>query len=179
VGVPGQAWIFRPATQPPGCVIRLAELRVLPYRYGSIWVAGRTIPAGPMLGGQMVFGDPGLFSVGLLLGTPASIDGWLGLSPGTTVYGAGSGRVWGVAGTLWDSSEAAVLADFAVLAALCDGSARGFILPSGEKRPMLAWAVRPSARVMPGELVADPNGPQPPGAAWSLRYWCAVRDPQF
>jgi len=134
-----------------------------------------SLPAAPLLAGQAVFGLPAAFSVGQLESAPAAIDGWLGLTPGTTVYGAGSGRLWGIAGSFQESSSAACSADFAALQAAC-GTSGAFSFPTGEKFAFTAWRTRPSCRIVPGEVVADPNGPHGSGSYWTLAYWGVVRD---
>jgi len=164
-------------TQSPGLTVATIGEKALPFGYGTIPVITGSVPAASIFAGRTPFGQPMLFSVGLLDGKPSSVDAWLGLAPGRTVVGAGSGRHWGIAGTFWDSSSAAVQADFAALAALC-GPNWDWYFPTGETCAFTAWRHRVGVRIVPGELVADPAGPQPPGPAWSLKYWAVVRDPQ-
>jgi len=172
---PGQAWIDRPVTQPPGLKVPVIGKRTLPFGNGDIDVVTGELPAAPLFNGQAVFGDPSKFVVGGLNGTPAAVDGWLGLTPGTTVYGAGTGRLWGIAGTFGDVSSAACSADLAALQAL-EGPIGVFAFPTGEKFSFTAFRHRDSCRIAPGECVGDPAGPQGSGSAWTLRYWAVVRD---
>jgi hypothetical protein len=65
----------------------------------------------PLYDGQPIFGGTPSFTVQpLQLGTAAAVDAWLGLTPGTTHYGAppSGGRLWGITGALEGSSVAAV-----------------------------------------------------------------------
>jgi len=165
-------------TEPTGLVNTETVPVQLPFGSGTFYEADGTTPAVPLFDGQGVFGSIPAFSVGLLHGKPADFDGWLGLTPGTTVYGAGPGRVWGVAGTFAESTSAACTADLAALEAVAGPSA-DFWFPSGEKFPYTAWQKRPSCRIVPGEVVGDPNGVQGSGSYWTLKFWCVVREPGF
>ncbi len=174
---PGQADRELVATQPPGLTIATYTEEPLPYGYGERYVQTGSINAAPLFAGRPLLGNPALFSVGQLDGKASSVDGWLGLTPGTTQYGAGSGRHWGIAGTFQETSSAACEADLAALQAVC-GVTYPFSFPTGEQRAMTAWRTRPSCHIVPGEVVADPNGPQGSGSYWTLRFWCVVRDPE-
>ena len=69
--------------------------------------------------GRNVFGDPGSLSWTPLVGNPASIDAFLGNSPGTTVYGVpASGHAVGVQGTFIAASAAGCTSQQNALTAL-------------------------------------------------------------
>jgi hypothetical protein len=149
----------------------------LAFGSGERWVLTGSIPAAPLFDGQALFGNTAMFSAGQLDGKPTSVNEWLGLTPGTTRYGAGSGQHWGIAGVFQEASAAACEADFAALQAVC-GPTATFSFPTRERFAYTDWRTRPRCRIMPGEVVADPNGPQDSGWYWTLAYWCVVRDPE-
>ncbi len=174
---PGGGWVFLPARQPPGLTVATFTQVTLPFGYGTIWVVNGSLPAAPLFGGTRIWGDPGSFVVGRLNGSPAAVDFWLGLSPGTTIYGAGTGtgRIWAVAGKLVGPSPAGVLSAFATLVSFA-GLNYTFIFPSGETFAYSAWQARPNCRFLTTEVVTDPNGIQGQGLSYSLLYWAVVRD---
>ena len=163
-------------TEPPGLVNTQTARRELPFGFGHTYIAVGTTPAVPVWNDLPVFGSGAAFSVGRLHGSPADVNGWLGLTPGTTVYGAGCGRLWAVAGQFAESTSAACSADLAALQAVA-GPIGAFSFPTGEKFAFSAWQTRPSCRIAAGEIVADPNGVQGSGSYYTLNYWCVVRDP--
>jgi hypothetical protein len=147
----------------------------LPFGFGTIYQQVGSYPAAPLFDGEQVFGDPASFSVGQLDGQPSSVDGWLGLTPGTTQYGAGSGHHWGVAGKFLGQSSGAVTGDLAALQQMA-GYHAPFVFPIGETISFNAWQMRCDCQIIASEVVVDQAGPQGSGNNWSLAYWCVVRE---
>jgi hypothetical protein len=172
---PGNAWRDIVLKVPPGLTVPITAPEQLPFGMGTIYVQTGSYPAAPLFDGEQVFGDPASFSVGQLDGKPSSVDGWLGLTPGTTVYGAGHGRHWGVAGKFLGQSMIAVNTDFASLVGMA-GFEAPFVFPTNETISFNAWQMRRNCRMVSTEIVADTNGPQGGGSNWSLLFWCVVRD---
>ena len=97
------------------------------------------IPAAdaPLFDGQPIFGDlPSLQITQLAQGRAQDVDAFLGLSPGTTQYGAdpSGGKLWGISGALIAPSSAAVSALEATLLSFAGGTA-AFGRPTGLRFP--------------------------------------------
>jgi len=173
---PGQGWEWLPVTQPPGLRVYSYAPVQLPFGFGTNYVISGSSPAASLFAGQPVFGDPSRLIVSELAeGTPAAVDQWLGLAPGTTQYGAGTGIIWGMTGQFAAPTDGGVLACLANLVQYC-GIVYEFIFPTGETFAYSAWRARRSCRMLTQEITTDPNGIQTTTGQYTLNFWLVVRD---
>lgn len=133
----------------------------------------------PQFDGQPIFGDLNSFAVVELVpgkaGGAATIDGFLGLTPGTTQYGPdSSGAAWGITGALIGPSSGAVATLEATLLGFAGISSR-FGIPTGLPYPG-DYVFLSSCYFVAPEFVPSPGGIVPIGGGqWSLGYSLVVR----
>jgi hypothetical protein len=138
-----------------------------------------TYPADqPMFDGQPVFGT-GAVTVTELgpqpPATAAAIDAFLGLAAGTTKYGAGSGRLWGIKGSLVGSSPGAVGALEATLLSFAGRTAK-LGIPTVQTYPSDYW-FRPNCYFTSGDYAPSSAGIVAIGGGqYSLSYAIVVRE---
>jgi hypothetical protein len=106
------------------------------------WTSGQPVP--PLFAGQPIFGDLDSFQQpSVLLNTPAEIDAFLGLSPGTTRYACDpGGNLFPVTGTFKDYTSELVTAQLAVM--------QGFIGQVSTYRKL-------TGDIFPSQVQPEPN----------------------
>jgi hypothetical protein len=140
-----------------------------------------TYPADqPVFNGQPIFGT-GAVTVTRLgpdpPATAAAIDRFLGRAVGTTQYGAGSGRLWGIKGSLVGTSPAAVAALEATLLSYAGQTAK-LGLPTGQTYPS-DYAFESGCFFEPGDYEPSAAGIVAIGGGqYSLSYAIVFREPQ-
>jgi hypothetical protein len=130
--------------------------------------------------GQQIFGDTPSFNVIPVVpgyaGGAAAVDGFLGLTPGTTQYGPdpSGGSLWGITGALIAPSSDAVAALQATLLSFA-GITSTLGIPTGNPYPS-DFAYERSCYFVAAEFVPSPGGIVPIGGGfWSLGYSLIVR----
>jgi hypothetical protein len=130
----------------------------------------------PTFNGQAVLGDPSALTASAITGSPPSvIDAFLGLSPGTTVYGApvGGGGLVGITGVFHGTSRPALNAAYERLTALA-GIRAPFEVPGGVSGTG-GREFYPLCYFGPGDIV--PGTPTGAGSAYQLPFALVLRVP--
>jgi hypothetical protein len=131
----------------------------------------------PLFDGQPIFGDLSSFAITpLIQGRAIDVDDFLGLTPGTTKYGAdpSGGQLYGITGALISSSVAGVEALQAALLSYA-GPCCQLGYPTGLAWPG-NWQTWPTCFFEPAEFIPSLSGIQPArGNQYSLSYSLVVR----
>lgn len=131
----------------------------------------------PLFNGQPIFGDLNTFDTQLLVkGRGLDVDNWLGLTPGTTKYGAApsGGQLYGVTGAFIAPTAAAVELLQATLLSYA-GQSGEYAYPTGLPWPG-NWQFWANCYFVPAEYVPSVNGILPTiGNQYSLSYVLVVR----
>ena len=134
-------------------------------------------PNPPLFDGQPIFGDLPSFATQLLIqGRPVDVDNWLGLTPGTTLYGAdlSGGQLYGVTGAFIASSVPAVEALQAKIQSYA-GLSCLYGYPMALKWPD-NWLFWPNCYFELAEYVPSTAGiVAAPGNMYSLSYKLVIR----
>jgi hypothetical protein len=113
----------------------------------------------PTFGGQAVFGDPKQFTAAIFTGSAAYEDAFLGLAPGTTVYGPcepSRGGAIAITGVLTGPNTSTVKAAQATLSARAMSGNSPLLVPTGLS--VGGWDVWTSCWFAPTDLAYSAAG---------------------
>jgi hypothetical protein len=133
----------------------------------------------PTFDGQPIFGPLANFTVAKLpFGTALEIDSFLGLTPGTTQYGADGGpggRLWGITGQFIEATSEAVSADQATLLSFVGITAR-LGIPTYDVFPSDYQFVPKCYFVATDYAPSGAGIVSAPGGTYSLSYSLVIRE---
>ena len=176
MGSPGQGG--EPLGFGDGALPRPSPVHIRRWASPPLFAVRQARRAIPNFAGRRCFGVTDAWSVSTLQPTALACDLWLGLSAGTTAYGAPpNGRLLGVAGVFQGCSAADVSSQADGLLSLAWISS-AFLMPVSARWPCNWWSAS-SCYFTPGDYVA-PAGPVAGlGSTWLLSYWLVMRVVSF